>query len=567
MSHDLCELGVIGLTTIGQSLAAHHASNKTRVCVADDDPTFVPQVIDEYKTQIEAGEEDSDPLPRASRCMLPSDTMEELVARLSSPRKIIIFGTHANDQKFEDIWNKLCPVLESGDMILRWGKEEDNDNSVQFYNDSIVRNLSKTQGQIREIHLVEMVRMERDRTVVFEGETPEVFLVGGPHEAYVQLEAYISPCATIVHAGNDAGCAHYAHMIQRVIENGVTQAIAEGSDILSKAARHEQQDIGRIMNNWNAGGGRLASYLLRITAKIYYKRDNMTKKGFVIDHILDSVDLSAVDTWVTLEATKLGIPAPTINATLESRFLSVMKDERVEASRILKVPESADTPSVMKDQISEDVESAIYCACVCLVSECLAIFQAASRAESWDANIADCIKVWNQPGSFLESNLLEKIYSSLVNNDDELKNLMIVPDIASELQELHMSWRRIVTLSFASAIPCPTMSSSLTYYDTYRSRRLPTSLIRAQCDFFDASGYNRLGQEGWYSTCWITEHTKEKKMKEGEVETEGEETPKKGEKSPPKKKRKKSGSIDKSMAIDVSEAFDESMAYDNCEAI
>mmetsp|Transcript_15943 Transcript_15943/g.25904 ORF Transcript_15943/g.25904 Transcript_15943/m.25904 type:complete len:105 (-) Transcript_15943:74-388(-) len=95
---------------------------------------------------------------------------------------------------------------------------------------------------------------------------------------------------------------------------------------------------------------------------------------------------------------------------------------------------------------------------------------------------------------------------------------------------------------------------------------LPVS-FELNVTFFDASGYNRLGQEGWYSTCWITEHTKEKKMKEGEVETEGEgeETPKKGKETP--KKKRKSNSIDKSMAIDESEAFDESMAYDNCEAI
>ena len=49
MSEALCELGVLGLTTTGQSLAAHHASNMIRVCVCDDDVSFIPQVINEYK--------------------------------------------------------------------------------------------------------------------------------------------------------------------------------------------------------------------------------------------------------------------------------------------------------------------------------------------------------------------------------------------------------------------------------------------------------------------------------------------------------------------------------------
>jgi len=517
MSHELCEIGVIGLTTLGQSLAAHHASTKTRVCVADEDPTFVPAVINEYKTQIEAGEHEDDPLPRASRCMLPSHSMDELIANVCPPRKILVFGTHRDDGKFADLWSRLAPNLEPGDMVLRWGREDDHDKGFTFYKESIVAQLSQTQGRPREIHLLEMVRMERDRTTVFEGETPESFLVGGPRRAYEKIEPYVSPCATIVHAGDDAGCAHYAHMIQRTIENGLTQAIAEGTDILAKAARWEHQDIGRIMNNWNAG--RLSSYLVRIASKIFYKRDNVTKQGFVIEYIVDTIDLGPVDTWMTLEATKFGIPTPTINACLESRFISAMKEERMEASGILKVPENSDTPSVLRDQMADDLQNAIYCACLCFIAECFAIFQAASDMEYWNANFADCIGLWNTPGSFLESNILEKVHASLVQNKDkELTNLITFPDIASELQELHMSWRRIVTLSFASAIPCPTLSSSLTYYDSYRTRRLPVGLIHAQRDWFDASGYARFGMEGWFSTCWITEHTRERKKMEAELE-------------------------------------------------
>lgn len=245
---------------------------------------------------------------------------------------------------------------------------------------------------------------------------------------------------------------------------------------------------------------------------------------------------------------------------MESRFISVMKDERVEASSILKVPEGVDTPSVMKDQISDDCANAIYCTCMCLMAECLAIFQAASDMESWDVNAAECIRLWNHPGSFLESKLLEKIHNSLLEdkkdigdsknteNDDlkgeevmETRNLMIVPGIASELQHLHMAWRRIVTLSFASAIPCPTLSASLTYYDSYRTRKLPVGLIRAQRDFFNASGYSRLEREGWFSTCWIHQHTAEKKRNDqsalalasSEVGEEEE-----GADPPPKRRRK-----------------------------
>ena len=317
MSEELCELGIVGLTSVGQQLAAFHASNKTRVCVGDEDPSFVPQVIKEYQAQTAAdGEEEK---PKSSKCMIPSNKMEELVVRLRQPRKIVVFGTHADDKKFEDTWNKLSPVLESGDTVIRWGKEE---NGTVQSSSSIVGNLSKLQAEPRGLHLLEMVRVERDRGVAFEGDNPEIFLVGGPKEGYEQLEPLLSPFASIGHVGNAAMCAHYAQMIQLAIENGIAQAFAEGTDILSKAAGYENPDIGRTMKKWNDEGGKLSSYLLRSLSKIHYKRDDISKKGFVVDHIFDSVDSNAADKWVTLEATKLGVPAPTVNASIEARFFS-----------------------------------------------------------------------------------------------------------------------------------------------------------------------------------------------------------------------------------------------------
>ena len=532
MSEALCELGVLGLTTTGQSLAAHHASNLIRVCVCDDDVSFIPQVINEYKTQTEAGEDnDTASNERASRCMLPSSNLEELVARLAQPRKIIIFGTYNDDVKLSEYWTKLSSLVEKGDMILRWGKEDEgHDKNITFYNNSIVGNLSKMYAKSKGIHLLEMVKLQCDRSVVFQGDGYDnAFMVGGATEAYKQLEPFISPLATIGCVGSDPGSVHYAQMIQRTIENGIMQAYAEGTDVLRMAAGYENQDIGRAFNKWQEGGSKASSYLSKISSKIFYKRDAMTKKGHVLDYILDSVELNTVDNWVTLEATRLGVPAPSVNAALETRFLSAMKDERVEASSILKVLDVADTPSVLKGQVDEDLQSALYCACMCIIAECFAVFQAASEVESWDVNFKECIRLWNLPGSILESTLLSNITSALTNNvNQEMKSLLTVPDVASELKDLHISWRRIVTLSFASAIPCPTLSLSLTHYDSLRSRKLPIGLIHAQRDYFDASGYSRVGIDGHFTTNWITEHTQQIKRRESAAQS--------------KKKRKKTES-------------------------
>lgn len=556
--NEICELGIIGLTSLGQSLAAHHASQQRRVCVYDfDDPSFVPKVIKEYRTSTEKDEKDlhdnnnssANTSTRPSRCMVASSSMEEFAKIITTSRKIIIFGTHGDDKKFDDIWNELKGNLTRGDMVLRWGEEEaatlshpSDQNNMQFYTESIVGNLSKLQAEPLGIDLLEMVKLEQDRaTLIRESDTQDTFAVGGARDAYDQLSLYVSPFALTGHVGSSAACAHYARMVQRAIEFGIAQCLAEGCDLLKKAALYENQDVGRTLAKWQEGGI-IASYLVEISSKIYYKRDGMTKKGHVIDHIVDCIDLNGSDTWFSLEATKLGVPAPTITAALEARFLSNMIDDRDDASSILGAPEGADTPSVLKDQISEDLQGAIYSAWTCVIAEGLSIFVAAAEVGQWEVNLVECLRLWNLPASFLKSDMLEKMLSTLTENQGNMQHVLLLPSIASQLQETHMSWRRIVTLCFASAIPCPCLGASLTYYDSFRSKKLPSSLIRAQRDYFGGYGYSRINEEGWFTSCWVQEHTDKLKKTARKLENGADDGTKK------KKKRKTKKDIECSIS-------------------
>ena len=51
------------------------------------------------------------------------------------------------------------------------------------------------------------------------------------------------------------------------------------------------------------------------------------------------------------------------------------------------------------------------------------------------------------------------------------------------------------------------MSSSLAYYDSYRSARLPANLTQAQRDFFGAHTYRRVDREGVFHTDWTGDGT------------------------------------------------------------
>jgi len=508
MSQDLCEVGIYGLTSTGQQLAAHHASNKQRVCVCDEDPTFVPQVIDEYRNQWSKNELGDGSEVRPSRCMLASDSLEELVARLNTPRKLMVFGTYSHDDKFEQLWNKLISCLEKGDMVIRWGRE-DHGNALkpQHYMESIVTNLTK-QAESKGLHLLEMVRLERCRIATAKSNSPHAFFIGGPQDAYNVLKPFVQPYATVGYVGNSAACAHYALMIQRAIEFVVTQSYAEGFNLLKDTAFFANSDIGRLLNNWNDETSKLSGYITEISSKIMYKRDGkVSGNGFITEKILDIVDCQPSDAWVRMEASRLEVPCPTLNAALDARYFSTIKDERMEASKILKAPELVDTPSVLKEQACEDLQTAIYCSSICAYAEGLSIFQAASEAEEWDVNIESCIELWNYPGSFLESTVLKMIDAALSSSIEKNKNLLMVPDIAAEFDLLHMSWRRAVTLSFACGTPIPCLSAALTYYDSYRAHTTPIGIIRAQRDYFGGYGYDRFDQEGWFTTLWTKEHT------------------------------------------------------------
>ena len=65
-----CDLGIIGLTSVGQCVAAHFAQSDQRVCVGDDDQSFVPEVVRAYQQQTEQQDGRKDDGLPSSKCMV-----------------------------------------------------------------------------------------------------------------------------------------------------------------------------------------------------------------------------------------------------------------------------------------------------------------------------------------------------------------------------------------------------------------------------------------------------------------------------------------------------------------
>jgi 6-phosphogluconate dehydrogenase len=260
------------------------------------------------------------------------------------------------------------------------------------------------------------------------------------------------------------------------------------------------EEMGELFEEWNKT--ELDSYLIEITAKVLKKKDDQGGDGYVVDNILDKTGMKGTGRWTVQEAAEQSVAAPTIAAALDSRYISGRKEERVKASTILEGPK--DTPAVDKDQIIKDLKAALYASKIASYAQGLAIIKAASDKMEWGVDQALCARMW-RGGCIIRAKLLGHIQDAL-SKDPGLKNLMVDPNFASELNSRHMAWRRIVGLGIASGIALPAMSSSLGYYDQYRRERLPANLVQGQRDFFGGHTYERIDKEGTFHTLWDDTH-------------------------------------------------------------
>jgi 6-phosphogluconate dehydrogenase len=105
---DLCDIGLWGLAVMGQNFALNMASHGFKVCVGNRTLSKVDDVVERARAEGD--------LP-----LVGSLSVEEFVAKISKPRKIVILvqAGKAVDETLE----KLSQYLEYGDVIIDGGNE------------------------------------------------------------------------------------------------------------------------------------------------------------------------------------------------------------------------------------------------------------------------------------------------------------------------------------------------------------------------------------------------------------------------------------------------------------
>jgi len=305
--------------------------------------------------------------------------------------------------------------------------------------------------------------------------------------AEIDLNDAESACSSCV---GSIESENYIKMVLYEIEYGDMKMVAEAYDIMTDICGMQNHEISQVFADWNKGN--LESYLIEKTAAIL--SENVTAKGHAID--------CGTSKWTTQEAVEVSVAAPLISGSLNSQFISNMKVERVNASRILSGPTLL--PPIDKKMLIDKIGEALYASKICSYAQGLDTIKDASEKYSWNIDLVACIKLW-KGGCVVPSKLLNKIQTAFLFNPD-LPNVMLDPSVALELRSSNDSLRAVVVTCAFYGIPCPLISGSLSYYDSYRAECLPTNLTQAQHSFFGGHTFQRNDRPGSHHCNWTDSH-------------------------------------------------------------
>jgi 6-phosphogluconate dehydrogenase len=242
--------------------------------------------------------------------------------------------------------------------------------------------------------------------------------------------------------------------------------------------------ISDIFTEWNRG--ELDSFLIEITAEILAKKDD--DGAPMVDKILDAAGQKGTGKWTAVSALDLGTPVTLIGEAVFARCLSSMKDERVAAAKVLTGP---DAPSITDSRaFIEDVRRALYCSKMISYAQGYMLLREAAKDQSWNLNFGGIALMW-RGGCIIRSRFLGKIKEAYDKNP-QLHNLLLDDFFSGILNSYQESWRRALVAAIKCGVPTPAFSTALSFFDGYRTGRLPANLLQAQRDFFGAHTYERV---------------------------------------------------------------------------
>lgn len=481
MSDSSSEIGLVGLAVMGQNLALNIADHGFRISVYNRTTTKTEEFV-AANANTPGG-------------LVGTSSLEEFVQSIKRPRKVIILVQAGGPT--DAVINGLTELLDPDDIIIDGGnalwtdtirrEKALNEKGFRFVGSGVSGGEEGArfgpslmpggkESAWRELKPIwEAIAAKVDETTgkPIEGAEP-----GTPVEGGVPCAAYIG----------DNGAGHYVKMVHNGIEYGDMQMICEAYTLMENLLGMRPAEMSSVFGEWNEGV--LDSFLIEITADILGQKDPETGQPFV-DIVLDTAGQKGTGKWTSVNALDMGIAAPCIAEAVFARCISAIKEERVAASKVLDaklLPFEGETAEFV-----QAIHDALYCSKICSYAQGFQLMREAQNEYGWDLDFGQISMIW-RGGCIIRARFLQKIFEAYQANPG-IANLLLDPYFKSEINRCQANWRKVVATAAMHGVPLPCFSSALSYYDSYRSDRLPANLLQGQRDFFGAHTYERVDRE------------------------------------------------------------------------
>ena len=453
------DIGLIGLAVMGQNLVLNM-----------NDHGFVVAAFNRTVSKVDAFIANE----AKGTDVIGTHSIEELVKTLKKPRRVFLLVKAG--QAVDDFIEALLPHLEKGDIIIDGGNSHFPDT-------------------IRRTKYVESKGLLYIGTGVSGGEEgarrgPSMMPGGSPAAWPHVKDIFQSICAKTPEGepccdwvGED-GAGHFVKMVHNGIEYGDMQLISEAYQLMHEGLGLSNQQMHDVFAEWNKG--ELDSYLIEITRDILGTKDETGQ--YVVDYILDTAGQKGTGKWTGISALELGMPMTLVGEAVFARCLSALKDERVQAAKVLNGPRA--TFDGDKTAFVDDIRQAMYASKIVSYAQGYMLMREAAKEYKWNLNYGGIALMW-RGGCIIRSRFLGKIRDAFEKNRD-LNNLLLDDFFRDVIHNNQASWRWVVARAVQLGIPVPAISAGLAFYDGYRHDRLPANLLQAQRDYFGAHTYERV---------------------------------------------------------------------------
>jgi 6-phosphogluconate dehydrogenase len=96
---------------------------------------------------------------------------------------------------------------------------------------------------------------------------------------------------------------------------------------------------------------------------------------------------------------------------------------------------------------------------------------------------------------------LNNIYNAY-QHDPSLAHLLLDSEVEELVTDSVRGARTVLSATISAGIAAPAFAASLSYFDNFRNKRMPSNLTQAQRDYFGAHTYELIGKEGVFHTQW-----------------------------------------------------------------